>query len=77
MLYVTPVAFSHSAVEPVMLPAAEGVADKVTAVELLVPLPHELVAATSTLPEKIPKETVMALVPEPLVIEASDGIDQS
>ena len=73
MLYVTPVAFSQTLVEPVMAPAALGEVDKVTAVELLVPLPQALVGVTSTLPEVVPKLTVIVLVEVPLVIDAPVG----
>ena len=59
-----------------MAPAALGTAVKLTAIELVVPLPQAKVGVTSTLPAVVPNVTVMVLVPEPLVIDAPVGTVQ-
>ena len=77
MLYATPVALTHSLVEPVTDPVAPSAVLQATAVVPKVPLPHELVGVTVILPASVPKVTVMVFVPAPLVIDAPDGTVQS
>jgi hypothetical protein len=64
---------AHTADEPVMLPGVAGTGDTFTD-----RLPGELVpqllfAVTLTFPDKLPKFTIMEVVPCPPVIEAPAG----
>ena len=71
-----PDAFSHSLVEPVISPVVAVEAVNVTTNELLEPVLHVFDGTTVTLPEVVPKSTVIDVVPSPLAIDAPVGTVQ-
>ena len=73
---MTPVAFTQTEAEPVMVPAAAGKGFTVTAkAGDAVPFPQLLVPATVMLPDTAvaPKLTVMLFVPAPVAMVAPAG----
>ena len=73
-----PVWLSHTEVGPTMVPVlpTDGVGFTVTPMQVTELVPHALDAETQTLPEVLPKVTVIERVPCPAVMMAPGGTVQ-